>query len=92
MTVAISAEPETGRTVHVRPGFVDEHLHIEAWLRAQLSVRVAEGRVSRSALVAALRDRSRQSEWLVLFGLDHGQRTEDCLGFLPMPSATSQRE
>jgi predicted amidohydrolase YtcJ len=57
-------------------------LHIEAWLRAQCSVEVAEGLVSRPMLAAALRDRLRQSEWLVLFGLDHGQRPGDCLAVI----------
>ena len=66
-------------SIRVLPGFVDAHLHIEAWLRSQLSEPVAGGRLERAALAHALRDGPPHGDWLVLFGLDHTQSPDDCL-------------
>jgi predicted amidohydrolase YtcJ len=68
-----------GDSFRVLPGFVDEHLHIEAWLRSQLSVPLASGRLDHPALAGMLRERPPQGEWLVMFGLDHTQLIGDCL-------------
>jgi predicted amidohydrolase YtcJ len=91
MTRAVIA-PGTGSaagdSVRVLPGFIDEHLHIEAWLRSQLSVPLASGRLERSALVAALRDEPPHGEWLVLFGLDHAQPLEECLAVVATETET----
>lgn len=69
----------SGRSRLVLPGFVDAHLHIEAWVRSQLAVPVPGGRLDHPAMAEALRDGPPHGEWLVLFGLDHTQSPEDCL-------------
>lgn len=68
-----------GRSRLVLPGFVDAHLHIEAWVRSQLAVPVPGGRLDHLVMAEALRDGPPHGEWLVLFGLDHAQSLEDCL-------------
>jgi predicted amidohydrolase YtcJ len=76
---AVGAGTANAGSFRVLPGFVDAHLHIEAWLRSQLAIPLAGGRLDSRALAEALSDGPPHGEWLVLFGLDHTQPLQECL-------------
>src|ERR1700735_1198827 len=76
---AVPAGAANAGLFRILPGFVDAHLHIEAWLRSQLAIPLSGGRLDARALAEALSDGPPHGEWLVLFGLDHTQPLQECL-------------